>query len=190
MDMNKMNVFTFDAETNGLTGRAFSIGAVIYKDGKEVKTFYARTPIEGDIDPFVRDHVLPQMEGMQITHQTYEGMLADFASFFLKEKEGAHVIFHMGCPVEARIIIDMHDLGLLGPFEGAYPWLDVAGMLLQAGFDPTSVDSYNREHGIEVPQPEPGGTHNPLYDSRAAALCFMDLMKRRRDCDCNGGVER
>ena len=34
-------VFSLDAETNGLWGQAFAIGAVIYEDGREVKTFYA-----------------------------------------------------------------------------------------------------------------------------------------------------
>jgi len=63
----------------------------------------------------------------------------------------------------------------LGNWDGAYPWLDIAGCLKHAGFDCTSVDTYNAEHGIKVPKPEPGGTHNPLFDSRAAALCYMDL---------------
>ena len=170
-------IFSWDVETNGLIGRAFAIGAVLYENGKECKTFYSRCPIEGDIDSWVEANVLPQMADMSVTHKSYKEMLKAFAAFFLENKENADVIFHMGCPVEARVIIDLHDNGYLGPFDGAYPWLDVAGVLKKAGFDPTSVDSYNAAHGIEVPQPEAGGTHNPLYDSRAAALCYMDLMK-------------
>lgn len=173
-----MKIFSWDCETNGLWGKAFTIGAVVYEDGQEVKSFYARCPIEGTVDSWVEANVLPQMEEMVKTHATYGEMLKAFAEFFLENKADADVIFHMGVPVEARVIIDMHELGLIGDWDGAYPWLDIAGNLKQAGFDCTSVDSYNADHGIEVPQPEPGGTHNPLYDSRAAALCYISLQRK------------
>lgn len=168
-------VLSWDVESNGLWGRAFAIGAVLYENGKEVKTFYARSPIEGNVDPWVQENVIPQMADMAITHSSYEELLEEFSKFYLENKDGADVIFHMGVPVEARVVLDMHDRGLIGDWDGAYPWLDIAGCLRQAGFDCTSVDTYNANHGIKVPQPEPGGTHNPLYDSRAAALCYMNL---------------
>lgn len=168
-------IFSWDCESNGLWETAFAIAAVIYEDGREVKTFYARCPIEGTVDPWVEVNVLPQMADMVETHATYDEMLKAFAEFFIENKAGADVIFHIGVPVEARVILDMHDKGFIGDWNGAYPWLDIAGCLKQAGFDCTSVDTYNAEHGIKVPQPEPVGTHNPLYDSRAAALCYMSL---------------
>lgn len=169
---------SWDCETNGLWGKAFSIGAVLYENGIETAAFYARCPIQGEVNPWVEENVLPEMTEMDITHDSYESMLAAFAEFYLMNKDDADVIFHMGLPVEARVVLDMHDLSFIGDWDGAYPWLDVSGHLQAKGFDPTSVDTYNREHGIEVPMPEAGGTHNPLYDSRAAALCYMDLMKR------------
>ncbi len=170
-------IMSWDCETNGLWGQAFAIGAVIYQDRIETTSFYARCPIQGKVNPWVAENVIPQMVDMEVTHQTYEEMLAAFAKFFLENKADADIIFHMGIPVEARVVLDMHDLGFIGDWDGAYPWLDIAGCLLAKGFAATSVDSFNREHGIEVPQLEAGGTHNPLYDSRAAALCYMELMK-------------
>ena len=171
-------VFSWDVESNGLVGKGFAIGAVVYdEDGNEIKQFYSRCPIMGEVDSFVEENVLPQMEELPVTHESYEEMLEAFASFFLENKEETHVIFHMGNPVEGRVIVDLHDFGFLGEFDGAYPWLDVAGCLLMAGEDPTSVDSYNAKHGIVVPE-DKGGTHNPLYDARAAALCFLDLLKK------------
>lgn len=122
------------------------------------------------------ENVLPQISAIPVTHSSYEEMLKSFADFYLANKDNADVIFHMGIPVEARVILDMHELGYIGDWDGAYPWLDIAGNLQQAGYDSTSVDSYNKEHGIQVPEVD-GGTHNPLYDSRAAALCYMDLNK-------------
>ena len=170
-------ILSWDSETNGLWGESFSIGAVLYEDGIETTSFYARCPIQGEINPWVSENVLPQMSEMEVTHSSYEEMLAAFAEFYLANKENAEVIFHMGLPVEARVVLDMHNFGLIGDWDGAYPWLDISGHLQAKGFDPTSVDTYNREHSIEVPMPKAGGTHNPLYDSRAAALCYMDLMK-------------
>lgn len=172
-----IKIFSLDAETNGLWGQAFAIGAVLYENGIEVASFYARCPIQGEVNSWVAENVLPQMEDMIQTHDSYEEMLKAFAEFFMENKADADVIFHMGVPVESRVIIDMHDKGFIGDWDGAYPWLDIAGCLKHAGFDCTSVDTYNAEHDIVVPQPEAGGTHNPLYDSRAAALCYMDLMK-------------
>ena len=171
-------VFSWDVESNGLWGQGFAIGAVIYENGIETKSFYARCPIEGDINPWVAENVIPQMAEMPETHEHYVWMVKAFAEFFLENKNGADIIFHMGIPVESRIVHDMHAYRFIGDWDGAYPWLDIAGCLKHAGFDCTSVDAYNASHGIEGPQPEAGGTHNPLYDSRAAALCYMDLMSK------------
>ena len=170
-------VFSWDVETNGLWGKGFAIGAVVYENGVEVKKFYSRCPISGQVDSWVEANVLPQMVDMEITHNSYKEMLQAFAEFFMNNKADADVIFHMGCPVEARVILDMHDNGFIGDWDGAYPWLDIDGCLKQAGFEATSVDTYNANHNIIVPQSEAGGTHNPLFDSRAAALCYMDLQK-------------
>ena len=172
-----MKIFSFDAETNGLTGKAFALSAVVLQDGIETAKFVDRCPIEGDVDGWVATNVLPQMTDIPVTCTSYEEMLAKFFGFFKEHKDGADVIFHMGLPVEARVIIDAHDLGILGPFEGAYPWIDLSGVLLGKGYDPTTVDGYNSGHGIVVNIDDVvGGTHNPLYDSRAAALCYQDLM--------------
>lgn len=110
--MNK--IFSWDCETNGLCGKAFAIGAVIYKDGREVKNFYARCPIDGTVDSWVEVNVLPQMVDMVETHTTYEEILKAFAEFFLENKTDADVIFHMGVPVETRVVLDMHDKGFIG----------------------------------------------------------------------------
>lgn len=170
-------VFSFDAETNGLWGKAFSLAAVVYENGKEVKSFLGRCPIEEDINGWVAENVLPQMEGIPENYDSYEAMLKAFAEFYLVEKEGADVIVHMGVPVEARLFLDMHASGFIGDWDAPYPLIDISGNLQQAGHNSTSVDSYNEEHGLKVPDCE-GGTHNPLYDSRAAALCYLHLMAK------------
>jgi len=175
--MNK-NILSIDAETNGLWGKAFSIGAILYgENGQEKSFFLARCPIEGETDSWVEKNVIPQMLGIPETNATYEEMLEAFSKFYKENKEDATLIVHMGLPVEAKLFLDAHTLGFIGDFDAPYPLIDVSATLDLAGFDPTSVDKYNKALGIEVPD-DVGGTHNPLYDSRAAALCYMDLKNR------------
>jgi hypothetical protein len=170
-------IFSFDAETNGLWGGAFAIGALVYgENGAEVARFVGRCPISGEINPWVKDNVLSQMTDVPVTHGDYESLLGDFAKFYLANKADAAIIVHMGVPVEAKLLLDMHQRGLIGDWDGPYPLLDVAGHLEQVGEDPTSVDSYAKKYGIALPE---GGTHNPLYDSAVTAAVYRHLLSRR-----------
>lgn len=168
MNKNK-KILSLDAETNGLYGDAFAIGAILMdkETGKEEKRFLARCHIHGDVDPFVRENVLPQMKTIENTHWHYGRMLSAFIDFFKENKEDADVIVHMGTPVEAKLFIDAEKYGFMGPFDGPYPLVDIAAY--PEIWD--SVDSYNKENGIVVPDCS-GGTHNPLYDCYAAALAY------------------
>jgi hypothetical protein len=169
-------LFSFDAETNGLWGQAFAIGALVYdEDGIEIARFVGRLPETEVTDEWVRENVLPKITDIPVTHQSYNGLLADFAAFYKANKDGADVVVHMGYIVEARILRDMHDKGLIGEWDGPYPLHDVAGYLAQAGEDPTSVDGYVRKHGLVIAGDFAGGTHNPLYDSEVAARVLMHL---------------
>ncbi|MDO8470335.1 MAG: hypothetical protein Q7S84_05005 [bacterium] len=172
-------LFSFDAETNGLWGQAFAIGALIYdENGAELARFVGRCPIEGPVDQWVAENVLPQITDVLETHASYDALLADFAVFYMANKADADIIVHMGVPVEARLLIDMRSKGLIGDFDGPYPLIDLAGNLKQAGEDPTSVDAYVKKHTLTVGEFE-GGTHNPLYDSAAAATVYRHLMQKR-----------
>ena len=59
--MNNKNILSFDAETNGLWGQAFAIGAILYNpEGKEIDRFVGRCPIEEDVNSWVAENVLPK----------------------------------------------------------------------------------------------------------------------------------
>lgn len=92
----------------------------------------------------------------------------------MENKEGADVLVHMGVPVESKLFIDAHNMGILGDFDGPYPLIDCSA-LPEIG---TSVDTYNANNGISIPSFE-GGTHNPLYDSYAAALAYRHWLINR-----------
>jgi len=170
-----MKIFSFDAETNGLYGQAFMLAAVVTVDGKKVDEFVARCLITETVDSWVKDNVLPQVENVEVSHSSYDEMLNAFYAFYMSHKEDAIMLAHMAFPVEAKVLRDMIEVNLdERGWNGPYPLIDVAATLQTKGFDPTSVDGYNKDHGLEVPFG--GTTHHPLFDSWAAEVCYRDLM--------------
>jgi hypothetical protein len=171
----KNKVFSFDAETDGLWGQGFAIGALVYdENGDEIARFIGRLPDSVVTEQWVKDNVLPALANVPVTHETYEELLVSFAEFYKANKEGADILVHMGVPVESKLLIDMHSLGLIGDWDAPYPMLDVSGNLQQSGEDPTSVDSYVEKHELSIGEFE-GGKHNPLYDSAVAAVVYRHL---------------
>ena len=170
-----MKLFSFDAETNGLWGRAFSIAAVVYDDTTgESSHFVGRCPILESVDPWVAENVLPEMESIPETHKDYESLLKAFVEFYNANKQNAVVLVHMGLPVEARLFLDAHDMGILGDWDAPYPLVDIAAIPEIN----TSVDSYNAKYGIEPPSFN-GTTHNPMYDSWAAIEAYAHWLRGR-----------
>lgn len=175
--MNMPKVFSFDAETNGLWGRAFALAAIVYNDaGEETARFVGRCPIQGEVNPWVRDNVLPQLAEVPETHGDYDGLLADFAAFYKANKSDADIVVHMGVPVESSVLRDMHDRGHIGDWDGPFPLHDLAAALLMVGENPTSVDAYAAKFGLQV-RPL-GSSHHPLHDSEVAARVWMHLRQR------------
>jgi len=164
-------IFSFDAETNGLWGQAFSIAAVLQEeDGSKIE-FLGRCPIQEPINEWVAENVLPQMEGILENFSSYEELLAAFMAFYLMNKNGADIIVHMGLPVEARLFLDAHSMGIIDDWDAPYPLIDISAFP-EIG---TSVDSYNDRNMVEIAYT--GSTHNPLYDSYAALAAYERLTK-------------
>lgn len=160
-------------------GEAFAIGAVIMdkETGEVEKHFLARCPIDAlteKVNEWVEENVLPQMEDVPQTHEGYAEILEAFMDWYMQNKTDADVIVHMGFPVETKLIRDAHTMGIIGDWDAPYPLIDIAAFP-QIG---DSVDTYNKENGIEIPTFDgAGGTHNPLYDSIAAAAAYRDILK-------------
>lgn len=173
------SILSLDAETNGLWGQAFAIGAILYDgDGKEIARFIGRCPINGRVNEWVAENVLPQMKDVVVTHKTYPDLLRAFMAWRAVHRGGTTIeIVHVGVPVEARLFQDAHQMSIIGDWDAPYPLVDIAA-IPEIGL---SVDSYNAVYGIS-PSPDEfsGGTHNPLYDSAAAAIAYRHWLKTPR----------
>ena len=170
-----MRILSWNAVSNGPWEKAFAIGAVLYEDGKEVNSFYARRPLRENINPSFEPKTTLDFKGMPLTHSTYMGMLSSFAEFLLGNKEGADIILNKGIPVGARVVLDLYDLGFIDETDGEFSLIDISGCLKAEDFD--SPEAYNAAHGIVSTQSELG-SHSPLNSSREIALCYMRLMSR------------
>ena len=162
-------ILSFDAESNGLHGPAFAGGAVILNpDGSEAETFCARCPIAGDVDPWVRAHVLPALEGVPVTHETPRAMRDAFWSWLTGLQASSLVVVDCGWPVEAGLLSACVADDPSRAFGGPCPLHEVATLLLSAGHDPLA------SYADRVLSPEALASHrkhHPVDDARVSALC-------------------
>lgn len=184
-----MKIFAFDAETDGLWGEIFAIGAVVMEDGKVTAEFYGSYPAEIKSD-WVKGNVLPSLPAS--THNTYFSMLSAFADFYGTHREGATQVVHMGYIVEAHLLREMFDFNLIGEFDGPYPLHDLATALECAKQDPTSQDAFFQANGgmpsgaptpvafhqIMESLPGQGRVHNPTFDAYVTAWCWDRLFRK------------
>lgn len=170
-------IFSFDAEATHLFGTAFSVGAIVYENEKEISRFIARCKLNSEMkeemDPWIAEDVYPAIKKIPITHDSYESMLKSFIQYYLKYRNNTVILAHMSAPVECKLFIDAVEKGYCSWDANPYPLTDCSA-IPEIG---TSVDAYNRKNGIKVPDFD-GGTHNPLYDSAAAALAYIDWHKK------------
>lgn len=177
-------IISIDVESDGLYGRPFAIAAVVYEyeteyfvpgsigsDGirhrtgekrhwKEIERFSKRLPDGAVKNEWVKENVLPAISGVRVTHNHYEDMLSDFATFYHGHKDGT-VLWHMGHVVEAFLFRECVRLGFIGEFEGPYTPIEVSMTLREHGYDPSSIDAVMTSSDIEKPL---GSSHDPLYD--------------------------
>jgi hypothetical protein len=170
MIMSK-KIMSIDAETNGLWGNAFAIAAILADgEGEILDSFIGRCPIDGSVNNWVAENVLPQIESIPITHKSYQEMLKGFCEFYLAHKDGAQVIVHMGLPVESRLFLDAHQMEMIGDWDAPFPLVDISAIPEIS----TSVDSYCTLHNISTdPATLQGGTHNPLFDAHQALNAWV-----------------
>jgi hypothetical protein len=170
-----MKLFSIDAETDGLYGKSFAIAVTIRENRKEIVKFEGRCSDEIVTDNWVRENVLPALIDMPVTHKTIYDLEEAFWAFWDANKDGCTVIAHCGSPVESGLFRRCVERDINSrAFSGPYPAIhDVATLLLNKGFDPASVDRYNKLNEIYIPFN--GVAHHPMYDAISAAVCWEHL---------------
>lgn len=168
-----MNVFSYKAKTNGLFGQAYIIAAIAETTDGRRRQFIGRCPIEGNIDPWIRDNVLPVMEGIPENYPDYRTLLKEFCRFWAENKAHATPIVHMGCPVEAQLWIDAYKMGIIGDWDAPYAQVDLVSYP-QIG---DNVERYCVKHNISAAaEAAAGGIHNPLYNAEQALRAYRHYM--------------
>ena len=98
-----MKILSIDAESNGLYGQAFAIGAYVTNDGGEIDRLVSRCPIRGKTNEWVAENVLPNITDIDIDQPNYTALLENFYKFYSEHKNEADVIAHIPHPVETRL---------------------------------------------------------------------------------------
>jgi hypothetical protein len=161
-------IFSVDAETDGLYGRVWAVGAVVLdRAGNVVDEFRGQLDPSVVADLWVRENIVPVVDLPRFT--TGAALLDAFWGFWLEHREDTLCVADFGAPVEAGLFrscveVDVAARQWLGP----YPMHELGTALFMAGFDP---DVDRREMaGL------PGLVQNdPRDDALAAGLCWLQV---------------
>lgn len=160
-------IFSVDAETNGLYGDVWAIGAVVLdEDGEVVDEFRAQLNPGHVTDPWVRKHIVPVVD---LPRMSTGSMFDEFWRFWLAYRESTICVADFGAPVEAGLFRrcveeDLAERLWLGP----YPMHELGTALLLAGVDP---DVNRREFAGRPDLVQ----HDPYDDALAAGLCWQRI---------------
>jgi len=164
-----MNIFCFDAETDGLYGEVFAIGAVVMNELGEVLDRFSQKCMVPEIQSeWVRENCLPHLT--QIEDCADRALLREnFWNFYMKYRESCLIMADTAYPVEASLMRKCVEEDLPSrEFLGPYPLLDISAMFAAHGIDPHIERA--KFAGAQ------GTAHNPLDDAMISARCALKLM--------------
>ena len=181
-------LFSVDAETDGLFGNAFSIGVAVYDYyGNEFDSFYAviKDADKAVTNEWVKSNVLPKLDtNNALIVDSYEDLIKEFSEFYLKYKDNAATIWHMGQIVEVFLFREAVNLGHLGMFDTPYLPIEMSNLLMYYGVTGDSVDNVRVYKGpvgntslIVKKSDNFKNTHNALYDAQVTAELFFKITK-------------
>lgn len=162
-----MKIFGVDAETDGLLGPVWAIGAAIIDEkGNEIDHFCGQLDSKLVKDPWVIRNVVPVVQLPQ--YRSLRELCDEFWTFWLKYRSVVVCVADTKHPVEIGLF---RSLLLDDPARikfGPIPIHEVATARLLA------QRSLNLD-GIMVPGIEHATPHNPLDDARIAAHTFYQV---------------
>lgn len=170
----KSVLLSFDIESNGLHGPAFAVGAVLMRaDGKVLEDFTARCPIEGELDPWVAENVLPVLKDLKENCVDGKALRSAFWEWYLPAKDKADlVVVSNGYPVEMRFLIACQEDDIEARYwQHPLPLLELNSLLMQ-------VTTKSR-HGLveDKLKDEDELKHHPRYDAWVSALAAIKALE-------------
>lgn len=167
--MDHQPVFSFDAETDGLYGPVWAIGALVYaREFGLGATFAGQIEPTEDVvtDPWVRENIVPVVDLPK--YESREALLNAFWDFWITHKDISIALADCGAPVEAglfRACIELDPANRM--WQGPTPLHELATALLLAGYDPWETNRRELAERSDVLI-----QHDPVDDALAAALCW------------------
>jgi hypothetical protein len=168
-------VFSFDAETDGLYGPVWAIGAAVRIPATETSIEGAHIfagmidPTDEVVtDPWVRENIVPVVNLPKF--ESRADLLNAFWEFWIEHKDEAVAVADCGVPVEAGLFRACVELDLASRlWEAPAPLHELATAFLLKGHDPWDTNRREFAGRDDLVQ------HDPVDDSIAALLCWEKL---------------
>jgi hypothetical protein len=99
------NIFFFDVESTSLHGTGFAVGAIVSNNNGEIIDRFELASLEGigNVSDWVRDNVLPHLEGMPVV-ETDKQLRDAFFEFYMKHKDSCEIWSDCNFPVETNFL--------------------------------------------------------------------------------------
>lgn len=157
-------VFAVDAESDGLYGEVWAVGAVVLDHGTEIDRFAAMIdPAVHVTTEWVRRHVVPVVD-LPLLDDRRE-LLERFWQFWLTHRESAICVADFGAPVEAHMFRACVEGNAERAMLAPYPLHELGTALLLAGVDP-DIDRRVFAHRPDLV------SHDPVDDALLTGLCW------------------
>lgn len=185
-----MKYLFLDCESAGLRGEIFA-ASLIGRDGEVLfDGFYRHNDLE--TNSWLRENVAPNLTGTEFRDVDNANagktprrcFLEAFASAYNAAREthgngeynALAVVAHCGAPVEANFFQQLFEEGLIGEFDGPYPLLDTAPLLIAAGYDPSSEQQYAKDKNLALPKGYV--PHSALSDAQLTRIVWLSLLNK------------
>lgn len=172
--------FIFDGESLGVHGTTFAVAAGIYDiRGRELQHVSMHVDVTSEMAKgvpqmdirWVRENVTVNGDSQKC--ESLHAFRMNFMNLWRSAKaEHPGILMAAECnwPVEARFLIEcVEECPTEFRFEGPYPFIDIASVMLAAGMDPMAT--YPR-----LADEEPA--HEPLADTRQSARLLAEAIAR------------
>lgn len=165
-------ILSIDAESDGLWGEIFAIGAIVYDSrGEEVDSFSLRVDDDYVCNRWCKENILPHINHMEFA-DSMDDLLERFAGFYNKYRESCDVLWHMGHVVESYLFRCCVDRGLIGMWDAPYTPIELSTILRANKLPVDTIDYMVDDKDLSVANSVP---HDPLYDCEVAAKVYFYL---------------